>query len=91
MKFEFDSGKDSINQHKHGLSLAEAEALWAVPAVEADLGIVNGEYRYVRLAIYKGAVHLIIFTYRPGPNIRLISFRAATAKEATIYENSKKI
>ena len=45
MNFEFDPGKNEINRAKHGVSFEAAQQLWRVPAVEADLGVVQGEYR----------------------------------------------
>jgi uncharacterized DUF497 family protein len=90
MRFEFDPDKNAINQAKHGLSLMAARELWNVAGVEADLGLVNKEYRYARLGMMLGKVHIVIFTYRPGPSIRLMSFRLATAKESQYYEQNKK-
>ena len=90
MNFECDPGKNQGNLAKHGLSLEAAEALWTVPGVEADLGLVNGEFRYARLAPLGGSVHLAVFTFRSGPVIRLISARPATAKEIQFYESKRK-
>lgn len=90
MNFEFDPSKNEINKAKHGVSFEEARALWTVPGVEVELGLVRGEYRFARLATLRGAVHLAVFTFRAGPAIRLISVRAATPKEAKIYEQNRK-
>jgi hypothetical protein len=56
----------------------------------ADLSLVNKEYRCAQLGVMLGKVHIVIFTYRPGPSIRLMSFRLATAKESQYYEQNKK-
>ena len=53
--------------------------------------MVHGEYRYARLGVLAGKVHIVIFTYRAGPAIRLISARAATAKETQYYEAHRKV
>ena len=91
MNFEFDPGKNELNKAKHGgLSFEEAQKLWQVQGVEVDLGIVNREFRYARMAPINGVVHLAVFTYRHGPAIRLISFRPATANEIKIYEEAIK-
>ena len=90
MKFEFDPSKNEINRAKHGVTFEAAQQLWRVPAVEADLGVVHGEYRYARLAPLAGGIYIAIFTFRAGPVIRLISARKATAKEIEFYEQNKK-
>ncbi len=90
VQFEFDPAKDSINKAKHGVSFEDAKALWNAAGVEADLGLVNGEYRYVRMAPLKGVVHLAVFTFRRGSIIRLISARQATEKETEVYEQNRK-
>ena len=90
MNFECDPAKSQGNLAKHGLTLEAASALWTLPGVEADLGVVNGEVRYVRLAPLGGVIHLAVFTFRSGPAIRLISARQATAKEIAIYESNRK-
>ena len=90
MNFEFDSGKNEVNKTKHGVSFEAAQQLWTAPAVEADLGIVHGEYRYARLGPLADGIYIAIFTYRAGPVIRLISARKATAKEIEFYEQNKK-
>ena len=90
MNFECDPVKSQGNLAKHGLTLEAACALWAVSGVEADLGVVNGEFRYVRLGPLGGVIHLAVFTFRAGPAIRLISARKATEKEIAIYESNRK-
>ena len=90
MKFEFDPGKNEINTAKHGVSFEEAQSLWNVVGVEIDLGVVNGEYRYARLATIGKVVHIAVFTFRAGPAIRLISARFATEKEAKYHEQNLK-
>ena len=90
MKFEFDPGKNEINKAKHGVSFETAQHLWTVPAVEADLGMVHGEFRYARLAPLADEIYIAIFTFRSGPLIRLISVRKATLKETEFYEQNKK-
>ena len=90
MQFEFDPKKSAANLQKHGFSLEEAQQLWSIPAVEVDLGMVNNEYRYARLAHWRGEVHIAIFTFRTGPAIRLISARRASKNETFIYEQNQK-
>lgn len=90
MTFEFDPGKNELNRSKHDFSFEDAQRLWNVPGVEANLGIVHSEFRYLRLAELAGIVYLAVFTYRAGPAIRLISARKATAKEAQTYEQNRK-
>ncbi len=90
MKFEFDRAKNEINKAKHGVSFEEAQSLWNVAGVEIDLGVVNGEYRYARLAMMGKVVHVAVFTFRAGPTVRLISARFATEKEAKYHEKNLK-
>lgn len=90
MNFECDPGKGQGNRAKHGLSLEAAQALWKVRGVEADLGVVHGEYRYARLGPLGGRVHLAVFTFRAGPVIRLSRARPATAQEIQFYESKRR-
>ncbi len=90
VNFEFDPAKSQTNIAKHGVSFEAAQRMWSVPAVEADLGIVNGEYRYARLAPLAGEIFIAIFTHRAGPAIRLISARKATPKEIEFHEQNKR-
>lgn len=85
MTFDWDPRKNDSNRDKHGLALIDAQALWNVPAPEFDLGLVHGEYRYARLGMLFGAVHIAIFSFR-GSVVRLISARRATSHEAKMYE-----
>ncbi len=70
--------------------MEEAQQLWSVPAVEVDLGLVNGEYRYARLAELNGRIHIAIFNHRAGSSVRLISARRAAANEIKVYEQNQK-
>jgi len=89
VRFEFNEAKNQLNRQKHGITLSEAQKLWAAIGVEFDLGIVNGEYRYMRVGPMLGDVYLAVFTFRGG-SIRLISARKATAAEKVKYEQARR-
>jgi uncharacterized DUF497 family protein len=89
MNFEFDPVESAGNRVKHGISLADAQLLWSSEGVEFDLGMVNGEFGYARIAPFRAETYIAIFSFR-GSTIRLISARRTTDKEALLYEQNRK-
>ena len=86
MDYEWDSHKAKINLRKHGVSFADAVAVFkddaavTIPDDEAD------EQRYVSIGI-DGCARLlvVVFTWR-GERIRIISARKAERHEREEYE-----
>ena len=88
MNFEWDENKSLINHEKHGISLAEARALWDGP-VFVLASRHPGEPR--KLALGKiGEKHwTVIFTVRSG-NIRRISARRSRDEERKIHDENQR-
>jgi hypothetical protein len=64
--FEWDPGKDLINQTKHGVSFAEAQHAFADPdrVIAEDLSHSEGEERYYCFGKIGDGVMTVRFTYR---------------------------
>jgi hypothetical protein len=90
MEFGWDETKRRINLAKHGLDFVEAVQFgWETASVTLDDRFDYGEQREIALGLYRGSVHVVIYTQR-GICKRLISFRKATRREAeTHYEEEK--
>ena len=86
MDVEFDPAKDQANRAKHGLSLADAEAMDLSEAVVlVDDRSDYGEPRYRAFGRIDGRGYCLVFTWR-GEKIRLISFRRAHEREMTLHD-----
>jgi uncharacterized DUF497 family protein len=85
MDFEFDAGKSSANNAKHGIDFIDAQALWLddmrieIPARTAD------EPRFLVVGVIGDRHWSAVITYRSG-RIRLISVRRSRPEEIAIYE-----
>lgn len=87
MRFEYDSAKAALNIQKHGVSFADAEALFEDPlAVHKSDPDAGGEERFIAIGLgAANQVLVVIYTLR-GAAIRLISARRATKREVKAYE-----
>ena len=88
MDFQFDPAKAAGNLRKHGVSFADAEAVFMDPLalhrIDPD---AEGEERFVAIgAGSAGHLLVVVYTLR-GEAIRLISARRATLVEIRAYEN----
>ncbi len=84
-KVTFDAAKNEANQHKHGVSLALAQAidwsnLWCAPDTRRDYG----ELREIGYAQIEGHLYCVVFTQR-GRTFRVISLRKANSREVKRY------
>lgn len=89
MRFEWDEGKNRINQSKHdGLDFRTAACVFNDPkSVLAKDRIVEGEQRWHAMGAVAGAVLLVVHTWREendGEEI-LISALEANQRERRIY------
>lgn len=86
MRFEFDPTKAASNVRKHGVSFADAEALFEDPlAVHTTDPDAEGEERFVAIGLGgAGEVLVVVYVLR-GAAIRLISVRRATKREVKAY------
>lgn len=85
MNFEFDPEKSKVNQEKHGISLADAQYLWDVPAIELPAKTVD-EPRYMIIGKLGEKCYSCIYTLR-GDKIRLISARRSRKVEEQLYHD----
>ena len=87
MRFQYDPGKVASNLKKHGVSFADAEAVFYDPlALHRPDQDAEGEERFVAVGLGSaGQVLVVVYTLR-GEDIRLISARAATPRERRNYE-----
>jgi uncharacterized protein len=87
MRFEFDPAKAAINLKKHGVSFADAEAVFFDPlAIHQEDPDAKGEARFVAVGTSSiGQILVVAYTLR-GNDIRLISARRATRREVRDYE-----
>ena len=88
MDFQFDPAKAAGNLRKHGVSFADAEAVFMDPLalhrIDPD---AEGEERFVAIgAGSAGHLLVVVYTLR-GEAIRLISARRATPVETRAYES----
>jgi uncharacterized DUF497 family protein len=90
MEFEWDGTKRLANLKKHGLDFAEAlQFQWETAHTTLDDRVAYGEEREIAFGMYRGSVHVVIYTQR-GTRSRIISFRKATHQEAQIYYEEEK-
>jgi uncharacterized DUF497 family protein len=90
--FEWDEGKARSNQQKHGVTFREAAAVFGDPRarIAFDEAHSGDEERFFILG-YSDSRRLLAATYveREG-RIRIISARAATARERKDYERDRR-
>lgn len=85
LSFEFDPDKSIVNEQKHGINFADAQALWqAERLIEVPARVVDEE-RFLVVGSIGSAVWSAIITYRDEV-IRIISVRRARLEEVEIYE-----
>lgn len=86
MEFEFDLGKSTSNDKKHGIDFLEAQALWDDPDfVEIPLKTVD-EPRFLVIGKISEKHWSAIITYR-SEKVRIISVRRSRKEEVEIYES----
>ena len=87
MAFEWDPAKDIANRRKHGVRFADAVAVFEDElAITIDDDHANEE-RFITIGSdVLGRVLTVVYTWR-GDDIRIISARKATAREARVYRD----
>src|SRR5262245_59873848 len=87
MRFEWDDDKQAENLRKHGIDLADAEAIFQHPCLtRLDTREEYGEDRWCSLGMLQGRVVVLVYTERLPDIIRVISLRKATRRERTKYD-----
>ena len=86
LTFEWDEQKNRINRAKHGVSFEEAKAVfYDLRAIDrADIRFDYGEERLLTIGMTARGVLLVVNTRR-SENVRIISARRATRREADDY------
>ena len=84
--FEWDAAKNALNLAKHGISLEDAQDIFAGPILVAeDTRREYGEVRKLAIgSLYGLVVIVVVYTERAG-RIRLISARKANRSERREY------
>ena len=87
MTTTFDPNKNAANIKKHGVSLAEGDAVLSDPlAITIEDKSAEREQRFVTLgANMFGSLRVVVWTPR-DEDIRIISVRKPTSKERRTYE-----
>lgn len=86
--FEWDDTKAAENLRKHGLSFSEATRVFDDPmTLDWEDVTAEGEQRFNKIGIADGRVIQVTYTSR-GDNIRIISARRATRREARLYHEA---
>ena len=88
MNYEWDLNKARANLRKHGVSFADAVAVFADERALTIADEHSDEERFVTLGMDAfGRVLVVVYTYR-GETIRLISARKATVLERQQYQET---
>ncbi|MBF0294704.1 MAG: BrnT family toxin [Magnetococcales bacterium] len=89
VKMDFDPVKNSVNQEKHGVSLAIAERLdWVLAVASPDQRSDYGEERMIGYAPLEDRLYCVVFVDR-GDVRRIISLRKANSREVKAYVQSQ--
>ena len=90
MEFEWDDGKATANQRKHGVTFAEAASVFADPlaAIFADPDHSEDEVRELLIGHSERNRLLIVSFTERGEYIRIISARVASAGERRRHEEN---
>ncbi|MES2785764.1 MAG: BrnT family toxin [Pseudomonadota bacterium] len=90
--FDWDSGNDRKSQHKHDVSMAEAEQVFfnTPLLIVADANHSQKEPRFHALGMTdeKRAMHITFTLRKSGQLIRVISARDMHRKERVIYDEA---
>jgi len=94
-RFEWDERKASVNQHKHGVSFAEAALVFKDPfAILIQDRIEHGEQRWHTIGMARNdllllVAHTLHFENEHVEVIRIISARRLNKHERQRYENGQ--
>jgi len=85
MKFEFDPAKDEANRARHGIGLDAAER-FDLSSAYVVIDDRHDELREVAIGFIGVVLHVMVWTWRDGDALRVISLRKAEGKDARTYE-----
>ena len=84
VKIDWDPVKNTSNQAKHGISLAEACVLWQGPVVTLPSKNPD-ELRHLAIGLIEGRHWTVVYASR-GDHLRLISARRSRTNEKAIFQ-----
>ena len=85
MEITYDLNKDAINRAKHGVSLADAEYIdWLSALERLDDREDYGEVRYRAFGFIGNRLHCVVYVDRDDGR-RIISLRKANGREVKDY------
>lgn len=85
MRYAWDEAKRAANLRKHSLDFADAPEVFAGPTCTVeDSRLAYGEQRLMSLGFLRGVCVSIVHT-ETEDEIRIISFRNATKREAAFF------
>ena len=86
--YEWDENKRKTNLTNHGVDFAHMDAFeWESAVVDIDEG--HAEPRWIGTGFIGAVLHVVVFTDRDD-DIRIISLRKATRREARNYDKREK-
>jgi uncharacterized DUF497 family protein len=88
VRFEWDPGKDTANQAKHGLGFEEAQQLFVsgVDYLEVfDDAHSDDEERFIAIGPIRRGVVVVVWTECADDCLRIISARWATEQEKALF------
>lgn len=87
MVITWDENKANSNLSKHGVSFEEAQTVLFAPQSVTIEDKAHSEPRFITIAFsLKLNLLVVVYAHRIDDEIRIISARKATKKEAKIYE-----
>jgi hypothetical protein len=87
MEYEWNPEKATANLRKHGVSFADAVAVFQDEFALLVADAVSDEARFVLLGMDAfGHLLVVVYTWRGQDRIRIISARKATRAERAHYE-----
>jgi len=87
MIITWDADKAEANYKKHGISFEEAQSVFFVPTSVTIEDRDHDEDRFITIAFSKELnLLVVVYAYKLDEEIRIISARKATKREANIYE-----
>jgi uncharacterized DUF497 family protein len=86
LSFEWDGEKNAANIKNHGIDFLDAVLIFENPTMEAvDDRADYGEVRHIALGLSGDNVLNVVYTWRDGNIIRIISARRANRHDAEKY------
>ena len=89
MRFEWDVGKEEINQRRHGISFEEAKELFTSGLDYLEIYDVEHSYeedRFIAIGLVRRGLIVVVYTERQEDVVRIISARIATPRESRLFQ-----